>query len=88
MKMNLCCVKTLWNKLCCTFNTMDRPIIRKRIDAEMGIYSDRKASKPVVGIDIDGEWTYKLSCVLKIMAAVLFMMWLWCRLSRWVHKIF
>lgn len=88
MKMDFCCVKTLRDKLSGYWCAIDRPVVRKRIDAEVGIFGDRNASKPVASLDIDGEWCYKLSCVLKIMAAIMLVMWLWCRISRWMRKVF
>ena len=78
--------QTLLNKVRCACRAMDRPVIRKRIDAELGIFADRSASKPVVGIDIDGEWCYKLSCALKILAVMLFALWFWYRLSCMVKR--
>lgn len=88
MKMDMSCVKTLWNQLCCSCRAIDRPVVRKRIDAEIGIYGDKNASKPIVSLDIDGDWTYKLSCVLKIVAVVLLVMWVCHCVSKWMHKIF
>ena len=55
---------------CCRAFT--RPVIRKRIDVEMGIYGEKNDNKPMVGFDIDGEWCYKLSWAIKVMAVVLF----------------
>lgn len=87
MKWNDCkrTVRESVDDCCRAFN---RPVVRKRIDMEMGIYGDSKSSKPFVGFDIDGEWCYKLSCALKVMAVVLLAMWLWCRLSRFLNKFF
>lgn len=80
--------QTLLNKVHCACRAMDRPVIRKRIDAELGIFADRSASKPVVGIDIDGEWCYKLSCALKILAIAMLAMWIMCRISHVMRKWF
>lgn len=87
MKWNDCkrTVRESVDDCCRAFN---RPVVRKRIDMEMGIYGDSKSSNPFVGFDIDGEWCYKLSCALKVMAGILLAMWLWCRLSRFLNKLF
>ena len=85
MNWNINGIKREWCKAC---HAVDRPIIRKKIDAEMGIYSDEKASRPIVGLDIDGEWCYKLSCAIKVVAAILLVAWLWCRICRMFRKLF
>ena len=88
MKSDMRCMKQYWNKLCSSCRCLDRPVVRKRIDAEMGIFSDKTSSKPIVSMDINGEWCYKLSKVLKVMAVILLAAWLWCRFTRWLRRVF
>ncbi len=88
MKIDGSCVKAEMKKLSRAVREWDRPVIRKRIDAEWGIYGDRNAAKPIVSLDIDGEWCYKLSCALKILAVLLTVMWFWGRICRWMRRMF
>ena len=87
MKLNQCC-EMAWNKLCASCRALDRPYVKKRVDASIDIYGDKAASKPTVSLGIDGEWSYKLSCALKILAVIALMVWLHRRVCRWLRRIF
>ena len=85
MKLDTSYINGEWKRMCQAFN---RPVVRKRIDMEWGIYGDKNASRPVVGLDIDGEWSYKLTCALKILALTMLIMWVMCQVSRWMRRLF
>ena len=81
MNLNMSCVQKEWERFC---QAVNRPVVRKRIDAKMGIYSDENTSRPVMSFDVDGEWCYKLSCAVKVLGismAILFM-------AYWVFRFF
>ena len=67
---------------------LDRPVVRKRIDAEVGIYGDEDARKAVVGLRVDGAWMYKLSSAIGVIAVGLVILWLACRVGRFFRWLF
>ena len=67
---------------------LDRPVVRKRIDAEVGIYGDEDARKAVVGLRVDGAWMYKLSSAIGVIAVGLVILWLACRVGRFFRRLF
>ena len=67
---------------------LDRPVVRKRIDAEVGIYGDEDARKAVVGLRVDGAWMYKLSSAIGVIAVVWVILWLACRVGRFFRRLF
>jgi len=71
-----------------TVAKLDGLMVRKRIDADVGIYGDEKASKPVVGIRVEGEWMYKLFSAIGVLAAVSVILWLLCRMMRFLRRWF
>ena len=83
MNWNMKGIKKEWENVC---RAVDRPVVRKKMDAKLGIYGDEKASRPVMSIDIDGEWCYKLSCALKVIGAAMVIMWIIHRISKMFRK--
>ena len=82
------CFEMAKEKVAKIVGRLDRPVVRKRIDAEVGIYGDENVSKPVVGLRVDGEWLYKLSSAMGVIAVVLVILWVACRVGRFFRRWF
>lgn len=78
----------MMQKLCGAMQSLERPCVKKRIDASLDVYSHKGASKPIFSAGIDGSWEYSLLLALKVMAIVAVAMWLISRISRMLHKMF
>ncbi len=68
-------LKKYWQEMC---EMLRLPTVKKRVDAELGIYARPGDSKPVFCAKINGNWRYPLICALRVMAG---MMALLCLLS-------
>ena len=94
--MNFCCKEMLGklsNACCCLKDTevvraINKPYVKKRIDADLEIYSDRSSQKPIFSASMDGSWDYRLLCAIEVIAVAMFIMWLICLLKRTCRKIF
>ena len=75
-------------KLCDMAQCLERPCVKKRIDASIGVYSHKGACKPIFSAGIDGSWEYSLLLALKVMAIVAVAMWLVSRISYMLRRIF
>ena len=78
----------IMEELCGAMRRLERPCVKKKIDASLAIYHYKGASKPIFSAGIDGSWEYSLLVALKVMAIVAMAMWLMSRISRMLHKMF
>lgn len=78
----------IMEELCGAMRRLERPCVKKRIDASLAIYPCKSAGKPIFSAGIDGSWEYTLLTALKVMAIVAAAMWLVSRVSRMLHKMF
>ena len=65
---------------------IDRPVIKKQTDSCIGIYSGVDKNKPIYKMSIDGEWCLKLSFAVKVVGAILAVLWIICRICRMMDK--
>ncbi len=70
------------------FSCLEKPHVKKKIDASLAIYPSKNADKAIFSARMDGNWQYSLMCALKVMAVIAVVMWLVCAMSRLWHKIF
>ena len=82
------CFEMVKEKVVRVVERLDCPVVRKRIDAEVGIYGDEDARKAVVGLRVDGAWMYKLSSAIGVIAVVWVILWLACRVGRFFRRLF
>ena len=82
------CFEMVKEKVVRVVERLDCPVVRKRIDAEVGIYGDEDARKAVVGLRVDGAWMCKLSSAIGVVAVVLVILWLACRVGRFFRWLF
>lgn len=78
----------IMKELCGALQCLERPTVKKKIDASLEVYSHKGAGKPIFSAGIDGSWEYSLLLALKVMAIVAAAMWLMSRLLRMLHKMF
>ncbi len=74
--------------MCDCFSDLEKPCVKKKIDASLGIYPSCSSDKAVFSAKMDGNWQYSLLTALKVMAIFMAAMWLLCAMSRLWHKIF
>lgn len=67
---------------------MNKPYVKKRIDADIEIYSDRSSQKPIFSASMDGSWDYRLLRAVEVIAVIMFIMWLICAFKRMCRRIF
>ena len=78
----------MMKELCGALQCLERPTVKKKIDASLEVYSHKGAGKPIFSAGIDGNWEYSLLLALKVMAIMAAAMWLVSRISHMLHKMF
>ncbi len=80
--------KFMMKKMCDCVSCLEKPSIKKKIDASLDIYPSKNASKALFSAKMDGDWQYSLCTALKVMAAIMAIIYVMCAISRLMHKIF
>ena len=62
-------------KPCELFASLEKPTVRKKIDATLDVFPNPQADKPIFTASLNGNWNYKLISALAVISSVVLFIW-------------